>query len=86
MPLVYSSLNETALHKEPIMNIAKNMEAIFLAAVTLAGATTLATAAVPAVKHTVTTAAPVQVTAGKMPVVVITAKRLSAAEKAALAN
>jgi len=67
------------------MNIAKNMEAIFLAAVTLAGATTLATAAVPAVKHTVT-AAVTTASAGKMPVVVITAKRLSAAEKAALAN
>lgn len=74
------------------MNIAKNMEAIFLAAVTLAGATlvTTAVAAVPAAKHTVTTtaqAAPIaQVSAGKMPVVVISAKRLSAAEKAALAN
>ncbi len=70
------------------MNIAKNMEAIFLAAATLAGATlvTTAVAAVPAAKNTVAPAAVVQVAAGKMPVVVITAKRLSAAEKAALAN
>ena len=71
------------------MNIAKNMEAIFLAAVTLAGATTLATAAVPAIpatKHTVTTAHAAPAAAGKVQVVVIAAKRLSAAEKAALAN
>ncbi|GAB2857234.1 hypothetical protein GCM10027277_27050 [Pseudoduganella ginsengisoli] len=70
------------------MNIAKNMEAIFLAAVTLAGATlvTTAVAAVPAAKNTVATAHTVQANAAKVPVVVISAKRLSAAEKAALAN
>lgn len=70
------------------MNIAKNMEAIFLAAATLAGATlvTTAVAATPATKHIVTTAPAAQAAAGKMQVVVITAKRLSAAEKAALAN
>lgn len=72
------------------MNIAKNMEAIFIAAVALAGAASIATAAVPA-----TAAAPSTIVAAKaavtaaaaaMPVVTITAKRLSAAEKAALAN
>lgn len=67
------------------MNIAKNMEAIFIAAVALAGAASIATAAVPA-----TAAAPNSIVAAKastaMPVVTITAKRLSAAEKAALAN
>ena len=74
------------------MNIAKNMEAIFLAAATLAGATlvTTAVAAVPAAKNTVATShiahAAQPVIAGKVPVVVISAKRLSAAEKAALAN
>ena len=70
------------------MNIAKNMEAIFLAAATLAGATlvTTAVAATPATKNIVTTAPAAQAAAGKMQVVVISAKRLSAAEKAALAN
>ncbi|MRV71076.1 hypothetical protein GJ700_05000 [Duganella sp. FT92W] len=70
------------------MNIAKNMEAIFLAAATLAGATlvTTAVAAVPATRHIAATAHAVPASAGKMQVVVITAKRLSAAEKAALAN
>ncbi|KQW90236.1 hypothetical protein ASC94_21165 [Massilia sp. Root418] len=66
------------------MNIAKNMEAIFIATVALAGVASFATAAVPA-----TAPAPVTVTVAKaapMQVVTITAKRLSAAEKAALAN
>lgn len=73
------------------MNIAKNMEAIFLAAATLAGATlvTTAVAATPAAKNIVITAPAaqaVQTAAHTVPVVVISAKRLSAAEKAALAN
>jgi hypothetical protein len=70
------------------MNIAKNMEAIFLAAATLAGATlvTTAVAATPAAKNIAATTQVAQAAAGKMQVVVITAKRLSAAEKAALAN
>jgi hypothetical protein len=76
------------MHKEPNMNIAKNMEAIFLAAVTLAGATlaTAAVAATPAPRNIVTTAHAAPASAAKVPVVVISAKRLSAAEKAALAN
>ncbi|MFS2005912.1 hypothetical protein ACEN9F_19975 [Duganella sp. CT11-25] len=63
------------------MNIAKNMEAIFVAAIVIASATTFATAAVPAY-----VAAPVAAKAdtSKMPVVTVTAKRLTAAEKAAL--
>lgn len=73
------------------MNIAKNMEAIFLAAATLAGATlvTTAVAATPATKQIVTSAPAAQAAkaaAGNMQVIVISAKRLSAAEKAALAN
>ena len=72
------------------MNIAKNMEAIFIAAVTLAGAASFATAAVPATASA-PAAAPAAATitvakAAPMQVVTITAKRLSAAEKAALAN
>ena len=65
------------------MNIAKNMEAIFVAAIVIASATTFATAAVPAHRAT----APVAVAkadAAAMPVVTVTAKRLTAAEKAAL--
>ncbi|KQV79001.1 hypothetical protein ASD15_20225 [Massilia sp. Root351] len=68
------------------MNIAKNMEAIFIAAVVLAGAASIATAAVPAAPATVAKAVKAAPAATAMPVVTITAKRLSAAEKAALAN
>jgi hypothetical protein len=64
------------------MNIAKNMEAIFIAAVVIAGATTYATAAVPAPRITI--AADAQVETSKMQVVTVSAKRLTAAEKAAL--
>jgi len=64
------------------MNIAKNMETIFLSAVAVIALTGFATAAVP-MKH----AAPAAVEAkyaGTMPVVVVSAKRLTAEEKAAL--
>jgi hypothetical protein len=64
------------------MNIAKNMEAIFIAAVVLAGAASMATAAVPVL--TVSNVA--KTSTADMQVVTITAKRLSAAEKAALAK
>jgi len=65
------------------MNIAKHMEVIFLAATVVAAATTFATAAdeavVPAAKAAVVAKAD-----ATMPVVTVSAKRLSAAEKAAL--
>lgn len=65
------------------MNIAKNMEFIFLGAVALIGATGFATAADP-----LNMAAPAAVVAKaevqNMPVVTVKAKRLTAAEKAAL--
>ena len=64
------------------MNIAKNMEAIFVAAIVVAGATTFATAAAPASAPTAALVAKADTSA--MPVVTVTAKRLSAAEKAAL--
>jgi hypothetical protein len=64
------------------MNIAKNMEAIFIAAVVIAGATTFATAAVPATRISVPAVA--KADTSKMQVVTISAKRLTAAEKAAL--
>ncbi|TYQ05328.1 UNVERIFIED_ORG: hypothetical protein JN05_04680 [Zoogloea ramigera] len=68
------------------MNIAKNMEAIFIATAIIAGATSLATASTPAPRifiaaDAVTTPA---AKAAPMQVVTITAKRLTAAEKAAL--
>jgi hypothetical protein len=65
------------------MNIAKNMEIIFIAALALASATSLAHATVPAQRN----AAPVEVQvapAAPMTVVTITAKRLTAAQKAQL--
>ena len=68
------------------MNIAKNMEIIFVAATVLAAATTYATAAAPAdfVAPVSVPSAKVVVAQVKMPVVTVTAKRLTAAEKAAL--
>jgi hypothetical protein len=69
--------------KENIMNIAKNMEAIFVAIVAIAAATSLATAAVPKFR-----AAPATIHASAdqatMHTVYVSAKRLSAEEKAAL--
>jgi energy-converting hydrogenase Eha subunit E len=64
------------------MNIAKNMEAIFVSAAVLIGMTSLATAAVPAHHSAPVHAAKVEQAA--MQVVTVSAKRLSAAEKAAL--
>ena len=67
------------------MNIAKNMEAIFLAAIALASVTTFATASTPAQR--IDAPAYVQAAADTgMTVVTITGKRLTAAEKAALAD
>jgi hypothetical protein len=64
------------------MNIAKNMESIFIAALCVASMSSLAHAAVPS-HHS---AAPVmaQADSAKMQVVTITAKRLSVAQKAQL--
>lgn len=64
------------------MNIAKNMEAIFVAAIVIASATTFATAAVPA--HRAAPVVAAKANANAMPVVTVSAKRLTAAEKAAL--
>ena len=74
------------------MNIAKNMEAIFIVAVAMVTATGIATAATSTSKAAQGVAAPVaQVVTvvqasgdSGMTVVNVTAKRLSAAEKAAL--
>ncbi len=63
------------------MNIAKNMEVIFFAAIALISATTFANASSPVVpvKPVAVQAAP----QGPMQVVTVSAKRMSAAEKAA---
>ncbi|GGY93225.1 hypothetical protein ACFFTM_17765 [Pseudoduganella plicata] len=69
------------------MNIAKNMEAIFVATLVVIGATSLATASVPKLQRAAAPAPVVTVTVqndAAMPVVVVSAKRLTAAEKAAL--
>jgi hypothetical protein len=58
------------------MNIAKNMEAIFFAAIALASVTGFATASAPDAAGARASEAPMQV-------VTVTAKRLTAAEKAA---
>lgn len=67
------------------MNIAKNMEIIFIAALAFASATTLANAAVPAHRTVPAPALQVQA-AAPMAVVTITGKRLTAAQKAQLGN
>ena len=67
------------------MNIAKNMEVIFIAALALASATGLAHAAVPA-RNVANPVVQQAVSVAPMAVVTITGKRLSAAQKAALGN
>jgi hypothetical protein len=67
------------------MNIARNMEAIFLAAVALASVASIATASTPTQR--IDAPAFTQAAAdSNMIVVTITGKRLTAAEKAALPN
>jgi hypothetical protein len=61
------------------MNIAKNMEAIFFVAIALISATGFATASAP-VAAGARAAAPTEAT---MQVVTVSAKRMTAAEKAA---
>ena len=73
------------------MNIAKHMETIFIGALFLASASSLASAAVPARHAAQAPAATTMSIAAAQPattmaVVTITAKRLSAAQKAALGN
>jgi len=64
------------------MNIEKNMELIFVAAIALIGAAGFATAA--SAERVVTPAA--VAVQGKMQVVTVVGKRLSAAEKARIAQ
>ncbi len=69
------------------MNIVKNMEVIFVAAAFLATVATFATASTPAIEVAAASApqaAMVAAADSKMQVITVSAKRLSAAEKAAL--
>ncbi|WP_107870649.1 hypothetical protein [Pseudoduganella sp. UC29_71] len=66
------------------MNVLKNMEVIFAAAASLALVTTYATASAPVIEVPAAAVATVAAAPAKMPVVVVAAKRLTAAEKAAL--
>lgn len=69
------------------MNLSKHMEFIFLGALALIGASAAATAAVPELLAPLAPSA--YIAAAKdsaIPTVVVTAKRLTAAEKAALAE
>ncbi len=69
------------------MNISKHMEFIFLGALALIGASAAATAAVPALMAPLAPTAYVETVQQKdMQVVVVSAKRLTAEEKAALAE
>ncbi len=68
------------------MNIAKNMEAIFLAAIALVSVTGLATASGPADVASRAPLSAVAPDAAPMQIVTVSAKRLSAAEKAAAAQ
>jgi len=68
------------------MNVLKNMEAIFLATLVIAAATSYASAAIPAHLHHGARVSVGQTTVDgqQMAVVKVTAKRLSAAEKAGI--
>ena len=66
------------------MNVLKNMEVIFAAAASLALVTSYATASAPVLEVPAAAFASVNAAPAKMPVVIVSAKRLTAAEKAAL--
>lgn len=69
------------------MNIIKNMEAVFVAAAFLATVATYSTASTPVIEVAAASApqaAHIAAADSKMQVITVSAKRLSAAEKAAL--
>jgi hypothetical protein len=66
-------------HQESIMKVRKNLEAVFLAAAVMTTFAAYATAEVPVARSTASASA-----TGKVAVVVVKAKRLTAVEKAAL--
>lgn len=68
------------------MNLSKHMEFVFLGALILIGATAGATAAVPELLAPLAPVHAAAVQRNEAPTVVVSAKRLTAEEKAALAN
>ncbi|CAN7225672.1 hypothetical protein LJR289_000788 [Pseudoduganella sp. LjRoot289] len=66
------------------MNVLKNMELIFVAAASLAVVTSYATASAPVIEMPAAAVATVAAAPANMQVIVVAAKRLTAAEKAAL--
>ncbi len=69
------------------MNLSKNMEAVFLGTLALIGVTAAATAAVPKLLAPLASTAHVaSAKSNAVPTVVVKAKRLTAEEKAALAE
>jgi hypothetical protein len=68
------------------MNIAKNMEAIFVVAIALVGVTSFATASSPVPPARVAPVAAAVSDTVAMQVVTVSAKRMTAAEKAASAQ
>jgi hypothetical protein len=81
---MFSTVN---ISKENSMNLSKHMEFIFLGALALIGVSAAATAAVPELLAPLAPAAHVAALQDSaIPVVVVKARRLSADEKAALAE
>ncbi|MES2325114.1 MAG: hypothetical protein V4633_22900 [Pseudomonadota bacterium] len=68
------------------MNIVKNMEVVFIAALALAAVTGFATAKVNAPRAATISTAAAPIMEGDIATVVVTAKRLTAAEKARLGS
>jgi hypothetical protein len=76
--LGYSASIETAFARRTIMNIAKHMEAVFVAALAFAGSASLVADTLPAAQaHAQAPAASSVGTASHMAVVVVSAKRMS---------
>jgi hypothetical protein len=85
--LGYSAYIETAFARRTIMNIAKHMEAIFVAALAFAGTASFVANTLPAAQaHSQAPVASSVGTASHMAVVVVSAKRMSDAEKVAFAE
>jgi hypothetical protein len=80
----YSASIETTLVRRNTVNIAKHMEAIFVAALAFAGSASLVVENLPeAQAHVAVPVASHIAAAGNMPVVIVSAKRMTDAEKRA---
>jgi hypothetical protein len=80
----YSASIETTLARRNTVNIAKHMEAIFVVALAFAGSASLVVDNLPeAQAHVAVPVASQIATRGNMPVVIVSAKRMTDAEKRA---